>query len=277
MVIVAVALVVIVVAAVVAVVALDKGSNEVNDNPLGTKLRVYGNADNNNYLDQSDIDFIQEIVDGKKVWDRSTYPLADANNDGIIDSKDVSAVKGFLNGTSGTMYYLDWNNSISSVKYPLTSVIGSNYGMYTEFSTGLDMGIILGIADRFTYMANGDIGPSQLDTTMYPMASKIKEVGIKTPDLSALYSDGVRILMGDPKWLGNYASIAENAGFTVIKLPENRTINGVDSLDTLITLGAMFNLQDKTAKFIEYMEKVQTTVTETIAKAGATPVSYIIP
>ena len=268
---------VVVVAGVGAVALVGKGSSSSNDNPLDCKLRVMGNANQDNYLNQKDVDFIQDIVDGKTVWNRTADPLVDANNDGIIDTTDVDLVKGFIEGKDSTMFYLDWNNSARSVSYPLTKVLGTEYGIYTEFSTGLDMGIILGIYDKFTYMANGDIGPSGLDTAMYPNADKMTEVGIKSPSLPAMYSDKVRILMGDPKWMGGYADDAEAAGFTVIRLPENRTLNGVDALDTLITLGVLFNVQDKTAPFIEFLDKVNEKVQSAVKDSGANVMSYVIP
>ncbi len=268
---------VVVVAGVGAVALVNNGSSDSSDNPLECKLRAYGNANQDNYLNDEDVEYIQNIIDGKTVWDRDADPLADTNNDGIIDSTDVDLVNGFIKGTTSTMYYLDWNNVTRSISYPLTGVLGDSYGIYTEFSTGLDMGIILGIYDKFTYMANGDIGPSGLDTTMYPDADKMTEVSIKTPDLAAMYSGGVRILLGDPKFMGNYADAAEVAGFTVIRLPENRTLNGVDALDTLITLGVMFNAQDKTSSFIEFLDKVNQKVQDAVDDSGADVLSYIIP
>ena len=267
---------VVVVAGVAAVVLVGNGSNNSTENPVDCKLRVLGNANNDNYLDDKDVELIQKIAD-HGAWDRKTYPLADANNDGIIDDSDVSLVKKFIAGSSATMYYLDWNNAVSSVQYPLGNVLGSSYGIYTEFSTGLDMGIILGIYDKFTYMANGDIGPSDLDTNMYPNADKLTQVGIKSPGLEAMYSGGVRILTGDPKFLGGYAATAESLGFTVIKLPENRTINDVDCIDTLVTLGVMFNLQNKTSSFISFYEKVTAKIASAVEKADVKALSYVIP
>lgn len=268
---------IVVVAGAAAVVIVGNGSSSSSsDNPVDCKLRVLGNANNDNYLDKDDVSFIQDIAD-KGAWDRKTYPLADANNDGIVDSSDVALVNKFLAGTSSTMYYLDWNNTVSSVQYPLSSVLGTSYGIYTEFSTGLDMGIILGIYDKFTYMANGDIGPSDLDSAMYPNADKMTQVGIKSPGLEAMYSGGVRILTGDPKFLGGYAGDAEALGFTVIKLPENRTINDVDCIDTLVTLGVMFNLQNKTADFIDFYERVTTKIANAVEKADVKALSYVIP
>lgn len=273
-----VVVVVIIIAAAAAVVLLS-GDDDDNDSTssLPCKLRVLGNANQDNYLNSDDVQAIQDIIDGKAIWDRTANPLADANNDGIIDSNDISLVQRFINGQSATMYYLDWDDNVSSVTYPLSNVLGSSYGIYTEQTTGLDLAYILGIEDKVTYLANADIGPSDLDTTLYPTASSLKSVGIKTPNLQSLYADNVRILMGDVKFLYQYVSEAESAGFTVIKLPENRVKNGISSVDTLITLGVMFNAQDKTAPFITFMDKVNSKVSEAVTSAGVSTLSYLIP
>ncbi len=268
------AVAVIVVAGVAAVVVLNNNNGgSSSDEGITCQMRVYGNANQDDYLNSSDITTLESIISSGN-WDKNKTPLADANQDGKVDSNDVDLVNKFLAGESATMYYMDWNNEVSSISYPLTNVLGDTYGIYTEFSTGLDMAIILGIEGYFTYMANGDIGPSSLDTTMYPMASSLTEVAIKSPGLEAMYADNVRVLMGDPKWLGGYASDAEALGFTVIKLPENRVINGVDSADTLVTLGAMFNLQDKTADYLTFQAKCVAAIDKV---SVSDKLSYVIP
>lgn len=278
---VAVAVVVILVVAGIGAVFVmnhDNGKdNNGNTNALGCKLRVLGNANQDNYLDSKDIDAINDIINGKTIWNRDTNPLADANNDGIIDSNDVDLVKKFINGESATMYYLDWNNSVSSVPYPLTSYLGNTYGILTGFSTGLDIAYILGIESSFTYMCSGDIDASKLDTTLYPTAASMKSVSMKSPDIAALYEDNVRVIMGDERFVKLYQDAAESAGMTIIKLPENRTLNGVDSIDTLITMGVMCNLQGKTSSYIDFMEKTTEKIQKAIEKASVKTKSYIIP
>ncbi len=243
---------------------------------VDTQMRVFGNVNGDSYLNSDDVTALQALISAGN-WDSSSQPLADVNLDGTLDQSDVDRLNKFLNGEKTTMAYLDWNNNAATVPYPLTDYLGSNYGIYTEFSTGLDMGIILGIYDKFTYMANGDIGPSDLDTAMYPDAGNLTEVSIKSPGLEALYSGKVRVMMGDPKFLGGYVSDAESLGFTVIKLPENRVINDVDSVDTLVTLGAMCNAQDKTKAYIEFNDKVLEKISTANTAIGENTLSYIIP
>ncbi|AMH93754.1 transmembrane protein [methanogenic archaeon ISO4-H5] len=242
---------------------------------VDTPMRVFGNVNGDMYLNEADVTALKALIDAG-TWNSSTQPLADTNLDGVLDQKDVDRLNKFIKGEKTTMAYLDWNNKAATAPYPLTDYLGSNYGIYTEFSTGLDMGIILGIYNKFTYMANGDIGPSDLDTAMYPDAGNIKQVSIKTPGLEALYSGKVRVMMGDPKFLGGYVADAESLGFTVIKLPENRFINDIGCGDTLVTMGALCNAQDKTKAYIDFCDKVEAKILAANA-AVSTPLSYVIP
>lgn len=270
---------VLVVAGIATFVLINNGtSQEKVDNSLDCRLRVLGNANQDNYLDDKDVQYIQDVIDGKKIWDRYKDPLVDANNDGVIDKTDITYVNNFVAGKTGTMYYLDQNGEVRSVPYPLTNVLGSNYGICTEWSTGLDMAIILGLEDKVTYMANSDVIVSDLDPALYPTISKIKSFGMRNPSLDTMWSDGVRIMMGDhPKGFGSYCDEAADLGFTIIKLPLNRAVNNVTAIDTLITLGAMYNAQDKTKPYIEFMDKVNEKLETSISKADVKALSYIIP
>ena len=55
----------------------DKGSTTAED-----RLLIYGNANNDDYLDQKDVDMIRDIIDKKTTWDRTKNPFADTNHDG---------------------------------------------------------------------------------------------------------------------------------------------------------------------------------------------------
>lgn len=271
---------ILVIGGVAAVAVVNNGNNNSSsaDNSLPCKLRVLGNANMDNYLNADDITYMKQFIDGKKIWNRVDDPLADANNDGIVNQADIDLVQKFIDGKQSVMMYLDQDGKVRNVPYPLTAVLGSQNSICTEWSTGIDMAVILGIDDKVKYVANSDIDASNLDPALYPNIDKIKTFGMKNPDLAGMWADNVRIMMGDhPKGFGSYCEEASSLGFTIIKLPLNRTINNIDSIDTLITLGAMFNLQDKTKPFIEFMEKINSKINSAVEKSGVTPLSYIIP
>ena len=112
---VAVIAVLIIAIAAVSVVLLSNGNDEKPVKETG-RLLVYGNANNDDYLDDRDVNFIQNIVDGKIEWNSSTNKFADADTDGKITSKDVELVKKFLNKEQCLMYYQDTWGRVSYVK-----------------------------------------------------------------------------------------------------------------------------------------------------------------
>ena len=286
-----IAVVAIVAIAAVAAFAIANNGNGGGSSPdddrtytIDTQLRVFGNADNNDYLNDADLAFIKSINDGKTKWSSSENPLADANADGKVDSKDYDLVKDFLDGKEGTMYYVDWNNKKSSVEYPLTRALDDGY-IHVSFSTGLDWLTILGLYDKVAWMSNGDIGPSDLDTNLYPGIDKVKEIKsmmVTNDSYEPMMKDKIKITMGDQRFYESaFLNTVENNydkyDLNVIKLPMNRAHGDITWLDTFITLGAMFNLQEKTKAYIQYVEKVEDTVIKAVIDADVGSLTYIMP
>ena len=285
---------VIVIVAIVAIGAVVIMNNNKSDNggssgddtrtyDVNTSLRVFGNADNNNYLNKADLTFIKNIIDGKEKWDSATNPLADVNNDGKITNTDYDMVKDYLDGKKGTMYYVDWDNKRSSVPFPLTDAL-TDGKIHVGFSTGLDWFIILGLYDKVAWMGHGDIGPSTLDTELYPNITSVKEVtGSVTNDMyENMVKDKIKITMTDKRFyetafLNTVANNYDNYALNVIKLPMNRSYGDATWIDSLVTLGAMCNLQDKTKAYIEYVEKVEKKIEDAIIAADVGSKTYIMP
>ena len=252
---------------------------------IDTRMRVFGNADNNDYLDENDYNLIKEFADGKATWNASKNPLADVNGDGKITAADYNLVRGYLDGKAGTMYYVDWDNKRSSIDYPLTRVLDGGYGIHSMFSTGLDWMIILGLYDKVTYMSNGDIGPDDLDETMYPNASKMKvfnDMSLSADHYETFMKEKIKITMGDKRfYLDTFLNAAKNNyskyNLNVIKLTMNRTIGDMTWEDSMITLGAMFNKQDKTHDYITYINKINYAVEQAVKTAGVGEKTYLMP
>lgn len=126
-----VAVIIIIVIAIAAVAVVMSGNDDDDKKDLpefasGTGT-IYGNADGNTYIDQTDIDLIQAIINGDRSF--SDFPLADANNDGKVDADDIEIVKKFINGEKVTMKVLDTQDNVVDVVCPIDKVIilcGSN-------------------------------------------------------------------------------------------------------------------------------------------------------
>ena len=104
------------------------------------RLLIYGNANNDDYLDSNDVRFIQNIIDGKTKWDRTENQFADTNHDGYISQEDVTLLQNFIDHKDGgRMYYINACGDLASISYPLEKKIGCRH-VYP-----IDACIILGL------------------------------------------------------------------------------------------------------------------------------------
>lgn len=277
---------VVIIAAAAAFVLMNKNSSDDDGYDIGCKLKVYGNVNNDNYLDKKDLSLLNDMIEGKITWSLKEYPFADVDKSGAVDQSDVTILKKFLNGESATMYYMDCQGDAYRVHYPLTEVFeNGKYCAFTQFTSGIDMLTILGLEKNIKYLSDGDIKAGKLDETLYPgLNSQIKGANLKlnADDYEIFMSNNVKLVLLDYRWgaadlIEAAAEDYDNYGMNIVNLPLNRGVNDTNWEDTLITLGAMCNLQDKTAKYIKYLEKVDEKIDEALAKAGAKNKTYLMP
>lgn len=186
------------VAGAVIVTNNDDGGSKTTSKATG-RLAVYGNANNDDYLNTSDIDTIQSIlntIDSGGEWDYKLYPYADANVDGKVTNEDLTYVENLLkkdemlkSGKKMNMYYTNCNGVTCSVNYPIdpTAKIGTAwyYGAYDA--------MVLGCYDRITA---GTTLIKSYSEDMFPGCSTLTEIGTKyTFDSELVMNSGVKVLL----------------------------------------------------------------------------------
>jgi iron complex transport system substrate-binding protein len=90
----------------------------ISDNILG----IYGNANMDAYLNDEDIAFLQDIINGKI----EPTKLADANDDGKVDEKDISQTEDIINGTERELTIFDSAGRTVTVNMPVNRVVAFN-------------------------------------------------------------------------------------------------------------------------------------------------------
>jgi len=102
-----------------------------------SRLWVYGNANEDDYLDSKDITYIEGIINGKN----KETQLADANVDGVVDSKDIDKVKEIIYANANSklnVYYLDNYFKVAKVGWPVkTFATGFSSGYYASEVAGV--------------------------------------------------------------------------------------------------------------------------------------------
>lgn len=113
---VALAAIIVIAATGVYIVTSDKNDDTRDRELLTDALEVYGNANNDWTIDQNDVKYVQNIVDGTVEWNQNTNPYADANHDGKITKADVEKIKSLTNNTADTVWIIDGVGTEMEVK-----------------------------------------------------------------------------------------------------------------------------------------------------------------
>ncbi len=144
--IVAVAVVVIAVAACFAAGVFDNnkksgpgslGGNTIDEDHFpdsDSRLWVYGNANEDDKIDSSDLTYIQNIIDRTK----TATTLADANADGRVDADDIAYAQSIIDEDEIDVYYIDNYFKVAEVSWPVNSIaIGYCSGAYLADLAGV--------------------------------------------------------------------------------------------------------------------------------------------
>ena len=127
---------------------------EANFPNTDSRLWVYGNANEDDKIDDSDVTALEKMVAGSL----AKTQLADANADGKIDNDDVSYLKKIINAKESTkldVYYIDNYFKIAKVSWPVKSIATSYCsGLYTAEATGLTEKLTMVDSTISTYWAH---------------------------------------------------------------------------------------------------------------------------
>ncbi len=256
----AIVAVVVVVAAGAGIAVVAHNNNDKDDSsstPTG-RLLVYGNANNDDYLDKADLNMIKDIVSGT-AWNKKANPLADVNCDKKVDQADVDALDKLLDGKEEKMYYIDAQGKDLYVNYPITGTIAANY-VY-----GYMVCQTLGIYDRITAAKTDMV---TLDETRYPGCSKFTQVGEHDVlETEKVIASGVSCIIG----------IATNGMYEAMRGVPDRTIEvinlsfagtsttGATPISSVLTAGVLLGCADKARAYAEYYDKTMEKINDAIA------------
>lgn len=257
----AIAAVAIIIVAACAVVVATGGSNSKDDGEqvkITDRLLVYGNANSDDYLDERDVTFLEELVKDPSKWDKTKNPYADTDNDGKITQNDVDVLKKFLNKEKSTMYYTNVWGGVSSVHYPVTGKLGT---MYWEQAC---MTVVLGIWDRVAACGYGS-----LTEQTNPGWDKLYSYGKG-------YNADVEVMMAGHEAAGVDAIIAytqsDGTAKDLIAAVEKAKMDmdviaaptQVGQVEAILTLGVLLGAEERAQEYAGYCDQAMDYVNDTL-------------
>ena len=263
-----IAVAIIAIAAALVLMNGDKGDKDKKDSDIYQfegRLPIFGNANNDDYINADDIKFVEDVIAGKATAatltvDRNydtgnptTISMADANADGVVDSKDLQLVKDMVARKHGiTISYKNTDNVLSTCKYPLTS-IGIAYKTTYELAAaaGLTSKEVKWVCDSV-----GDVpGKGEL-RQWYPQFHDAKCFGNRaTPDYESMNGDLPSCLITGTKryYLKTAEEVLGPRGVDIIRLP---AYEGGWAIPGMLMLGYLTDNEANAAKYVKMADSV---------------------
>ena len=234
--------------------------NEVGEDEFpspSSRLWVYGNANEDDVIDESDVEYLKGVIDG----DYEATTLCDANLDGTVDWDDIEYVERIIASDEMDVFYIDNYYLNAKVSWPVNTIaIGYCSGAYAIDLVGVADKVVLvdETISNYWYVMNSHFASSEsYGTTESPNYEKMIAAGIdvyvigyfdKTADeqsRSTLNPAGIDVM---------FLSTADNSG---VDQPD-------ENIDrTLVMLG--FLLQgdmDKTYEYLDWHDSVLSALEE---------------
>ncbi|MGN1045445.1 MAG: ABC transporter substrate-binding protein [Candidatus Methanomethylophilaceae archaeon] len=242
-----------------------------NDINITAALEVYGNANGDYKIDESDITVIQKIIDGEEGYTLEKYPLADAYYDSVVDEKDIEQVRkiidgGNSDGTQMSVWHInhttaDEKQYVAETKWPVSKVIGN--GAANALIIYEMVGIRENIAginysassppDSIVYSYYNKM-PSLGSSTMYLTEDLLTECVENNPGTTAVITaDNKGYLDGTKGVSEKY--IEETLGLDVIRI-EHAAVDPEDYASAILTVGFLFNKNTKAYEAAEWVQNV---------------------
>ncbi|MCW4035188.1 MAG: ABC transporter substrate-binding protein, partial [Candidatus Bathyarchaeota archaeon] len=137
-------------------------------------LEVFGNANMDDKIDDTDVDYLQAIMNGSK----TETEFADATHDGTIDQTDIDQVNALISGEASYITLLDGNGALLTVSLPVDRII-------VEYLSNAELVRILNVEDN---VVGCDYAVEQLKGFYFPEnGDSIVNVGkMNSPDYEAV-------------------------------------------------------------------------------------------
>jgi iron complex transport system substrate-binding protein len=144
------------------------------DSALDFTLKIYGNANMDEDINDLDVRYAEQIIAGKE----KETKYADANNDGTIDEADVALIRQIIDKTASSIIIDDGSDRVVTLPYPSRNIVC----MWSAIAEPIKA---IGAADRIIAIDD----QTAKRTVLLPDISKLTSVGTSSePDIEKIIS-----------------------------------------------------------------------------------------
>ena len=211
--------------------------------PSSGALLIYGNADCNPVIDDSDVSAIQKLID-----EGGYEKVADANQDGKVDSGDIDMVKEIISGKQMSVYYQDMTDGPTSIQYPITAFMGVHQFVLMPMVAIGAMQYMKG----YTLSANGVAAASMLQELYDTQTNVNTSYNMVDVEKLSNLTEKPKVIMSHNKSLSNENKL-EKSGIQIVHL-DFGDFKG--SVSAIRTAGYLLNLSEKANQYVSFIDSV---------------------
>lgn len=262
-----------------------------NHTMAGAGLKVLGNLDGNEKINESDLELLKKVVADGIAYE--LYPIADVNNDGQINGDDIVALQKIVDAVNGDDKAVIWHYNyhdtdgdgrmdveLVSTTFPITSAITT--GSANTFIMLYTLGIVEEIKGA-SYSGTNDTwlyGDTYLDKT------KVTRVG--TSSTTIAFEDGkagssnvisekqVTCVISD--WNRSYLtneSAFRSANIDVVRVAA-ASFDPSTYTHSISLLGLLFQKEKNATKLLSYYNEAYNTIEEAVATLPADKIKKVV-
>jgi iron complex transport system substrate-binding protein len=217
------------------------GNNMISQN---FTLDILGNANEDDIIDERDIDYVKGVIIGTN----SKTGLCDANYDGLIDANDADYIQQIINGTEDKLTLIDGSDNVVSFDLPIEKLVAAHM---PEFIVALgEFQKVVGVP---SYMLTDDVL-----TEIFPDIKNLPDFG-KTGSfdreaLAAIKPDVMIVWDQYPEEIKDIKKL----GITVFELNTTKNNKEINSFrKELMQFGYLFNKVDRAKEIISSMNEIE--------------------
>lgn len=147
-------------------------------------LGIFGNANMDDVIDESDIEYVRDIIAGVS----EPTKLADANCDGNIDEEDVSQIEMIIAGDEEELTIIDSYNWTVTIKTPVQHIVSMSLYCNEALRIFGDMDWVIAVNDP------------QKAPVYFPQMLDLPSIGGYPPDKETIFSFQPDMVLGATSW-----------------------------------------------------------------------------
>lgn len=236
-------------------------ADEITLSAESNRLPVFGNVNNDDYLDSKDMNALEKVISGE--YKLTDHPYADVNCDGAVDEKDKALLIKIIAREPCTINYIDGKDAKCSINYPVETFVVGGTALHQPLTS-------IGAISK----AIAKTGTNKnIDPTLLPKSLELKSVSdiaykINKDSVSNLSKTPDAIFTLASNTYDNIADTMNGTGINVVRIDADSSEKVVNMY---LLMGFLLGCEKDTEKLVKFYDTTRNKIkakVESISEAN---------